>query len=209
MTFSPPALLLASILAAFMFASAPDGLAAEPVGTSAYLVKDGASPYRIVLEPSASPSERHAAEELRKFFNACTGIDLPVADAGTPVDAPMIVLGCGPVARKLGVDPSPALLGEQGYMMRTVPPHIVVAGTAAAGTLYGVYDFLEDQLGVRWYAPDTTHPPRSGISRCPISTRQRARRFSGAIPATPGRAAHSTGSSINSPNAPLKSTRKS
>jgi len=153
------------LLALFILGFMLDGFAAAPDASSVYLVKDGASPYRIVLEPSASPSEKHAAEELRKFFKACTGVDLPVADAEASVNAPMIVLGCGPVARKLGVDPSPALLGEQGYMMRTIPPHIVIAGTSAAGTLYGVYDFLENQLGVRWYAPEATKTPAGGDFR--------------------------------------------
>ena len=123
------------------------------------LVKNGASSYKIVLEPAASPSEKHAAEELKTVFNACTGVDLPIVDYSNLGDAPAIVLGCGPVAQSLGVDPDPASLGEQGYVLRTVPPHLVIAGTAAAGTLYGVYDFLEEQLGVRWYAPDETKLP--------------------------------------------------
>jgi len=32
----------------------------------------------------------------------------------------MIVIGCGDTARKLGVDPKPDQLGEQGYVMKTV-----------------------------------------------------------------------------------------
>jgi hypothetical protein len=47
----------------------------------------------------------------------------------------MIVLGCGPIAARLGVDPPAQQLGEQGYVLRTVAPHLVIAGTPAAGTL--------------------------------------------------------------------------
>ena len=71
----------------------------------------------------------------------------------------MIVLGCGPVARGLGVDPDPASLGEQGFLLRTVDPHVVIAGTREAGTLYGVHRFLESTLGVRWFAPGVTRTP--------------------------------------------------
>jgi len=125
-----------------------------------YLIKDGASPYHIVVATSASASEQRAAEELQSHFQACTGIELPIVETRPEGNAPMIVLGCGPLAQGLGVDPKAADLGEQGYVMRTVAPHIVIAGTAAAGTMYGVYDFLETHLGVRWYAPGVTKTPR-------------------------------------------------
>ena len=124
-----------------------------------YLVKDGTSDHKIVVAASASPSEKRAAEELQSHFKACTGVELPIV-AEAPADgAPMIVLGCGPVAQGLGVDPKPDELGEQGYLIRTVSPHLVIAGTPMAGTMYGVYDFLEQYLGVRWYAPGLTKTP--------------------------------------------------
>ena len=130
----------------------------------AALVENSQSPYTIVVEPTASNSEKHAAEELQSHFKACTGAELPIAQQ--PAAGPMIVLGCGPVARSLGVDPGEDQLGEQGYLIKTVAPHLVIAGTAAAGTLYGVYDFLENQLGVRWYAPGVTKTP--GIKDLPL-----------------------------------------
>jgi hypothetical protein len=126
----------------------------------AYLVRAGASDYCIHLENSASPSEKHAAEDLQSHFKACTGVELPIVTQQPAAGAPMIVLGCGPTAQRLGVAPKPKELGEQGYVIRTVAPHIVIAGTPVAGTLYGVYDFLERCLGVRWYAPGLTKTPR-------------------------------------------------
>ena len=141
--------------------------AADAAAQNGFLVKAGTSAYQIVLEPEASPSERHAAEELQQFFKACTGVTLPVAEVASE-SAPMIVLGCGPVAKRLGVDPADDALGEQGFVIRSVPPHLVIAGTAAAGTLYGVYDFLENQLGVRWYAPDATRTPAGKDLALPV-----------------------------------------
>ena len=123
------------------------------------LVENGQSAYMIVVEPTAGNSEKHAAEELQSHLKACTGAELPIASQPPAGGAPMVVLGCGPVAKSLGVDPAAEQLGEQGYVVKTVAPHLVIAGTAAAGTLYGVYDFLENQLGVRWYAPGATRTP--------------------------------------------------
>ena len=147
----------------------------EPVPTEEplFLARNGVSEYQIVVSPLASPSEKRAAEELKSYVEACTGVALPSTDLGIEIvsgealipenvfsdDTPMIVLGCGPVAAMLGIEPSPEELGEQGYVIRTVSPHLVIAGTPAAGTMYGVYDFLEKTLGVRWYAPGVTKTP--------------------------------------------------
>jgi hypothetical protein len=125
-----------------------------------YLLKDGKCGYTVVVGAAASSSEKHAAEELRDAFNACAGIGLTIAESA-PQNGPMIVIGCGDTARKLGVDPKPDQLGEQGYVIKTVGPHLVIAGTPIGGTLYGVYDFLESVLGVRWYAPGVTKTPQT------------------------------------------------
>lgn len=115
---------------------------------------------KIVLNPEASPSEKYAAEELQKDFELCTGLKLPIVTGLPEDDAPMIVLGCGEVSKKLGVDPSKDELGEQGFLLQTIGNNIVIAGSPEAGTLYGVHRFLEQYLGVRWYAPGVTKTPK-------------------------------------------------
>jgi hypothetical protein len=132
-----------------------------------FLLKDGKCGYTIVVGRAASPSEKHAAEELRDAFQACTGVALTIAETA-PQNGNMIVIGCGETARKLGVDPKPDQLGEQGYVMKTVVPHLVIAGTPMAGTFYGVYDFLESALGVRWYAPGVTKTPHTKELALPV-----------------------------------------
>lgn len=126
------------------------------------LVANGASPYRIVLEPTASPSERTAAEELRAYLAEATGVELPVVE-GAPEDGdgPRIVVGAGPIAAALGVAPTAEELGEQGFALATVGEDVVIAGTPGAGTLYGVHRFLEAFVGVRWWAPGVTDVPQT------------------------------------------------
>ncbi|MFA6243517.1 MAG: DUF4838 domain-containing protein [Candidatus Hydrogenedentales bacterium] len=136
-------------------ATAPEP-AAEPVAQGPFLVENGVSAYRLVLASTASPSEKKAAEELQAQFQKSTGAQLPIETADAVGDKPAIVIGCGPAAKALGVDPTPESLGEQGYVLKTVAPHIVIAGTPMAGTLYGAYDFLERALDVRWFAPGVT-----------------------------------------------------
>ncbi|HPO15437.1 MAG TPA: DUF4838 domain-containing protein [Candidatus Hydrogenedentes bacterium] len=126
-----------------------------------WMVKEGKSAYVIVLQAGASPSEKVAAEELKSYVKACTGVELTITSDKPGDGIPMIVLGCGPVAEALGVSPAAEQLGEQGYCMRAISPHLVIAGTSAAGTLYGVRDFIEQYLGVRWYAPGVTKAPQA------------------------------------------------
>lgn len=129
------------------------------------LVQAGKSPYCIVLEPTASPSEKFAAEELQTHLKSCSGVELPIVVGKPQDDRPMIVLGRGPIAAALGMAPTDDLLGPQGALLRTVAPHVVIAGTAESGTLYGVHHFLERELGVRWLAPSvTTTPKQSDLS---------------------------------------------
>ena len=130
------------------------------------IAADGASEYSIVLREGASPSEQYAAEELRGGIEASTGVALPIVGEADKIAGPKIILGCCAAAKALGVDPAPESLGEQGYRIETVAPDLIIAGTPAAGTLYGVYDFLEQYAGVRWYAPGVTATPK--LARLPL-----------------------------------------
>lgn len=130
-----------------------------PAAEEVVLLRSGTSAYRIVLEETASASEQHAAAELQSQTEAASGVKLPIV-VGAPGDgAPTIVIGRGKSAAALGVDPTDAQLGEQGCLLRTVGPHLVIAGTARVGTLHGVRYVLERVLGVRWYAPGVSKTP--------------------------------------------------
>jgi hypothetical protein len=124
------------------------------------LVTDGASSHVIVVAEDASPSERNAANEMQALFLEATGVTLPIVAVPQTPDQPQIVIGQGVAAKALGVDPAPADIGEQGYVLRAVPPHVVIAGTPAAGTMYGVHRFVEEALKVRWTAPGVTIVPK-------------------------------------------------
>ncbi|QDU44628.1 hypothetical protein Mal52_31140 [Symmachiella dynata] len=134
--------------------------AASADSASVVLLEKGSSKYQIVLNPSASPSERYAATELQAHFLKCTGVKLPITAVEPGQETPMIVLGCGPVATRLGVHPTADELREQGWHLKTVGPHVIIAGTAEAGTLHGTRFLLEKYLGVRWLAPGVTKTPR-------------------------------------------------
>lgn len=127
------------------------------------LADNGRSAYRIVLAEDASLSTKHGAEELQMFLEQISGAKLAIVSDQQPPGPNEILLGDNAHLRSLGVAIDFAALGKEGYVIRTVGDHLVIAGGQMRGNMYGVYGFLEDHLGCRWFAP--------GVSRIPKSTR--------------------------------------
>lgn len=120
------------------------------------LARNGRSPYSIVIAPDASPSEHHAAGELQRFLEQMTGARLPIATAPS---SRMVLVGDSPALQTLRLDIPFGNLGPEGFVLRTAPPHVVIAGGRLRGTMYGVYTFLE-KLGCRWFTRDISRIPR-------------------------------------------------
>jgi len=125
------------------------------------LADGGQSTYRIVVADDASPSTRHAAEELQMFLQQISGAKLPIVSDREPLGAQEIVLGDNAHLRQLGLQIDFAALGREGYVLRAVGQRLVIAGGAQRGNLYGVYGLLEDHLGCRWFAPDVSRIPNT------------------------------------------------
>ena len=140
----------------------------------------------VQVDEGASASETTAAEELRSTLTEILGSEQPFCDADEASQRAKIIVGMGASAEAVEANPSLEELGEQGYLLRTVPPHLVIAGTPGAGTMYGVHRFLESVAGVRWYAPGVTHIPSLTEIRCRKAMPSSSPRFSGAMFHTTG-----------------------
>jgi len=117
--------------------------------------------YTIVCPDQASPSQRYAAEELQSFVERMTGVRLPITTDDQPLPPKAILLGATRhTAAVLGAMPALDGLGTDGFLLRTVPPHLVIAGGPVRGTLYGVYELLERHGGCRWYTADYSVIPK-------------------------------------------------
>lgn len=95
-----------------------------------------------------------AVEELVEFIEKMSGAELPVVrlEAGDPQpEGTRILLGTE-LARAEGFGEEIDALDPHGFLIRTLPDRVVVAGRTARGTLYGVYELLE-HLGCRWIMP--------------------------------------------------------
>jgi hypothetical protein len=114
----------------------------------------------IVVAEDAIPSERYAAEELQKFLEEATGSKLPIVSKTSRPDRHVFI------GRGTAMGDSPAgfeTAGMGGEDLRIVigDDNIAIAGGRPRGTLYGVYTFLEDYLGVRFLTAAVTHVPKA------------------------------------------------
>ena len=109
--------------------------------------------YTIVRPAKASPSQIYAAEELQKFTEQMTGAKLPIVADDAPLPKHAILLGNTlHTAALLGGPADLKDLGDDGFRLKTCPPHLLILGGPVRGTLYGVYETLERFGGCRWYA---------------------------------------------------------
>jgi len=145
-------------------------VAAEPPAVA--IAREGQPLLKIVLDSGrAIPAERTAAEELRLHLSQMTGGAFEVVEAGSlPPNTPAIFVGDTDLARKHGIDP--AQLGPEESVLRTVDGRLILAGGRPRGTLYGVYELLENHFGCRWYTPWCAQiPHRPSLVLPPLNER--------------------------------------
>jgi hypothetical protein len=80
-----------------------------------------------------------------------------------PAVGPEILVGASERLAALGLRIDLPALGREGYVLRTVGPHLVIIGGEPRGTLYGVYGWLEDHLGCHWFTPEVRRLPRTSV----------------------------------------------
>ena len=132
-------------------------LAALPVAADVEIVRDGEARAVIVARPDLYPARSRreletAATRLSALVEQSTGAKLPVATSPAP-DQVAIYLGEGPHLEAFGLS---ALEFESDDTFEIVFPDehsIVIAGKLQYGIAYGVDEFLERYVGVRWLMP--------------------------------------------------------
>ena len=134
-------------------------LGAMPAGALT-LVEAGQSQYVIVVSSEAIPAEQFAAEELALHLEEMSGSKLPIVTDAEPLPSHAVLLGRTRFLQELGVEVDWEQFGKEGYLLRVSGNHLIIAGGQPRGVLYGVYALLEDHLGCRWFAPDTSFVPK-------------------------------------------------
>lgn len=139
------------IILAFVFTVASPSLA------EVVLVEEGKPTATIVLGAEASEQAAEAAAYLQEYVQKISGATLPIVSEGDSIQGTRILVGRSESVRALGV----ALPGghthqmnEEAFIVRTIGSDLALVGNEDwnyRGTVFAVADFLEKELGCRWY----------------------------------------------------------
>ena len=126
-----------------------------PMGeTVGALVRDGQAIGRIVTAADASAHEQAAAAELQAYLTRISGAEVPVMGEDAAAEGFAVFVGRTNFARQKGLIGRAEALGDEGLLMYADEDGAALLGPDDLGTLYAVYAFLEEKLGVRWFNPD-------------------------------------------------------
>ncbi len=124
------------------------------------LARNGRALVPIRVRAEATAAERHAAGELATYLEKISGAAFTIETG--PGSAPSIEVGWTDAIRSAGLDVH--TLGPEEWIVRSEEGRLWLTGGSPRGTLYAVYHFLEDDLGVGWWTPwDETVPRRKRL----------------------------------------------
>ncbi len=139
------------------------------------IAKGGKARCVIVQQPGASLAESNAVHELAETLGKITGAEFQIQVAGdAKVPKQAIIVGPGAAARTLFPEVALDKLGSEELVMRVKGGRLLLAGGRPRGTVYAVYRFLQEQGGVRWWAPwatDIPHRPSLRVAELDVRSR--------------------------------------
>lgn len=105
----------------------------------------------IVLPPNAEPMLEGGARDLQHYVKAICGVELPISRDGARVQGVELYLGpCEPTTE---ADLPDKTLNPETYAIRVRDGSIFFTGRYPTPVRFAVSSFIEDVLGVRWFAP--------------------------------------------------------
>ena len=119
------------------------------------------SEYTIIRPESSTEANVKAASELQSYIKKISGVELTIKTDAEPAGEYEIAVGYTNRSAQGQFDT--AKLGDEGFVIETVGKKLFIAGSGVRGALYGVYTFLEEYLGCRFYASDFEKIPTRDV----------------------------------------------
>ncbi|MDN5202475.1 DUF4838 domain-containing protein [Fulvivirgaceae bacterium BMA10] len=120
------------------------------------IADSGTSSYQIVVPDQADSVELKAGEQLQEYLEKISGTKLPLISEGDFSKGRSIWIGN---TEKLGQ----VSINEHEILFKAEGNDLFIAGGSSKSTLYAVYTFLENELGLRFYAADAEKVPQMSV----------------------------------------------
>ena len=129
-------------------------------GSPLRVASDGRAALQLLVAADATPAESTAAQELADYLGQATGaVFVTRIEGEREPDLPAIHVGPTARVRELAVDLDS--LGGEAWRIDPDGDDLLLYGGRPRGTLYAVYQFLEQRVGVRWWSPFAEDVPRN------------------------------------------------
>ena len=126
------------------------------------LATDGKTTYQIVVSAKADVSTKAVAADMAAILKEITGADFPVvADTAAPSLNEIVVGHDNGRLQQVSLAGMTSEFALDEYEIRTVGTRLVIAGTPPRGSINGMYGFLQDHLGCRWFTPGASRIPKN------------------------------------------------
>lgn len=137
-------------------------------GQNMTISQSGKTTYTIALAADAIQPEKTAASQLQHYLQQVTGATFTIRPEGeVKPAAPQILVGAGTRVKKLLPKQDWKALGSDGIVIKTVGKSLILAGGRPRGSLYAVFQFLEDAVGCRWWTPTENRIPQKSTLSFP------------------------------------------
>ena len=132
---------------------------AVPVTADDMLVESGQARCSIVF-PAGMEKGRvlTAVHDLAGYLNKMSGATIPLRWDIDSCPGFRIMIGSTALSPVDRDDVSEEKVGFDGFIIKSVPGGVVIAGRTPNGTANGVYHFAEEVLGVHWYTLEDDAP---------------------------------------------------
>ena len=135
-----------------------------------YLVRNGATEYKIVVRSKYTTTAYSGFEYLQNYLGyagGCTFKTVKESKATWSADAKYIVFGCESLFEAAGLTMPEQDLGTHGYYIKTVGKSVFIMGEDT-GLRNGALEFLHHAIGFEPYSSDTIVYDKANNIRLPV-----------------------------------------
>jgi len=132
------------------------------IGVSAFafdITRNGKPVAIVVVDETATKAEITAANEFVKYISSISGASLPISNKPA-TNGNNIYIGQTKTTKSI-IKYDWNKLKSDGILIKSTNNNLILAGDRPRGTLYAVYTFLEDYLGVKYFTPKLEVVPQN------------------------------------------------